>query len=100
MEQKKELVDLMTEVYTVGLQEHLQHIKPKELAALNQKYKEISAQGTNTIKLLEQLLLSVSLVLIHDKKLQEASTDKWVSLSYSVREELSSLFDLIQMHYR
>ena len=99
MEQKKELVDLMTEVYTVGLQEHLRHIKPKELATLNQKYKEISMQGTNTIKLLEQLLLSVSLVLIHDKKLQ-ASTDKWVSLSYSVREELSSLFDLIQMHYQ
>jgi hypothetical protein len=100
MEQKKELVDLMTEVYTVGLQEHLRHIKPKELATLNQKYKECSVQGTNTIKLLEQLLLSVSLVLIHDKHLQKASIDKWVSLSYSVREELSSLFALIEMHYQ
>jgi hypothetical protein len=98
-EQKKHVIEAMTEIYTVGLQEQIRYIKPKELATLNQKYKETS-KDVNTKKLLEQLLLSIPLVLIHDTKLQKLGTDRWISLVYSVREELSSLFDFIETHYK
>ena len=90
----------LTEVFTLGLQSKAQYVKAQELAVLSEKYKEIVKQNgskhngcVNQLKIIEQLLMSVSMVLIHDDKLREALTlDKYISLLYSVREELSTLF--------
>ncbi len=97
----------LTEVFTLGLQSTAQYVKAQELAVLSEKYKEIVKQsegkhngGVNQLKILEQLLMSVSMVLIHDEKLRHAMTlDKYIALVYSVREELSTLFHELESVY-
>jgi hypothetical protein len=97
----------LTEVFTIGLQSNAQYVQAQELAVLSDKYKEIVKQnggknngGVNQLKILEQLLVSVSMVLIHDDKLREAMTlDKYISLVYSVRQELSTLFSELESVY-
>lgn len=98
---KEDFMNHLSEVFTVGLQEQAKYVKPQELSILDSKYKElVNAKGTSSLKMLEQLLISTSLVLVNDKTLQKnMSHDSFISLLYSVKQDLRDMFDLIEMHY-
>ena len=97
----------LKETFLLGIQNNAQYAKAQELAVLSDNYHEIVKQNSlkkngkvNQLKLIEQLLASVSMVLIHDERLCEAiSTDRYIGLVYSVREELTTLFQILDNAY-
>lgn len=94
------------EVSLLAMQAKLKKIKSTEFVMLVQRYKdtlshyEKKKDTDSELKLVEQLVLSIPVVLLHDQKLKKMlGADGHASLVYNVRAEMEVLLDMIESKY-
>lgn len=92
----KNIKDMLKETVLRGIQNESRFTRPNELAMLDSKYEELAGKtGVDNRKVLEQLLLSVVFILLHDPKTNAMHDDRFLRFIYTIREHVLDTANLI-----